>query len=189
MPTSLRIRGVLSAALLIVSWSASGQSRSTTRPLPEDLSTALRGSGCRVPSAPAAYGSDSSAVIAHVAYRASVRGKATADWIVLCERASRREVFVYATPLRGSSGPALTLPLTWYPDEPGCEGWIGVADSAWVRAALTHAFRVRLQLVLTAEERRLPLHVGILDGMCEGDGMRYWTGRRWITFPAHWDGP
>jgi hypothetical protein len=110
------------------------------------------------------------------------------DWLVICERASRRDVFIYATPLRSSSKPALRLPITWYPKDAGCEGWIEIADSAWVRAALARAFREHRRQPLTAAERRVPLHAGILDSMCEGAGMRYWTGRRWITLPSRWDG-
>lgn len=185
--TGHRVRGVLSSAVLFVSWPAAGQSPSSTPPLPADLVVALRAAGCRIPNAPSAYGPDSSAVIAHVAYHAAVRTPSSADWIVVCERASRRAVLVFPAPLRRSDGPALTLPISWSPKEPGCEGWIDVADSTWVRAALGHAVRDGRRQLLTAEERRSPLHAGILESMCEGGDLRYWTGRRWISLPAYGD--
>jgi hypothetical protein len=183
-------RRLLSLALICVAWEASAQPRSTTPQLPGDLTAALRRSGCRVPAAPTAFGRDTLAAIEHVAYRATVRTASVTDWVIVCERESRREIYIYASPVRPASQPLLRLPIAWDATGDGCEGWIGVADTTWVRAAFAHAIRQRRPVDLDSQEKQMPMHSGILDGMCEGDGalMRYWTGRRWVTLQSHWDG-
>jgi len=189
LPATARRAWLLSAVLLCAAGRIFAQSRPASRLIPDDLRTALRRSGCRVPDAPAVYGRDSVAAIAHVAYQANVRTATSNDWIVVCEHNSRRAVYIYASPARPSSKPLLRLPIAWDPTSDGCEGWIGVADSTWVRAALAHAARDRRPAILDAKEKRLPLHAGILGSLCEGNGalLHYWTGRRWVELPAHWD--
>jgi hypothetical protein len=95
--------------------------RTIAAALPGRLMTALQRAGCRVPEPPAELSSDSSAVVPHVAYRARIRSASALDWVVLCERAGRREV--------------------------------------------------------------------VVDSMCEGASLHYWTGRRWMKLPAYCDKP
>src|SRR5262245_593599 len=188
------MRGVAVCCLVVWAHGAasqeakSGKPRSHTIALPAALTAALTREGCRVPTPPKEYAADSTSVIPRVVYRASVRLVASTDWVVICERTSRRDVLVFSEPITTESQPALQLNIEWDPNDDGCEGWIEIADSAWVRLAIG---KERSQ---GNEERLAPseikaVHAGIIDSMCEGDGVRirYWTGRRWVSLPAYWD--
>jgi hypothetical protein len=114
----------------------------------------------------------------------------TKDWVVICERDSRRDVLVFAEPITMESQPALQVNIDWDPNDPGCEGWIVIADSQWVRLAIGKQRPDGNRERLEAAERA-SLHDGIVDSVCEGEDatIRYWTGRRWISLPAYWDEP
>lgn len=143
--------------------------------LPPELRTALARAGCGVPRFPPAVRGDTSAVIPFVAYRATVMKASRADWVVLCQHGRAREAVVYRTPVAPAAKPVARLPLTdWTPEDEGCEGWIGIADSSFVREVP----RVRRAL---AREHRVLVHQAIIDGICEDSKrMYYWTGRQWL---------
>ena len=153
--------------------------------------TALSRAGCHVPAPPREFGSDSTSAIPHVAYRTSVRTPAATDWVVVCERDARREVLVFAEPVASESQPVLHTDIYWDPNDDPCEGWIAIADSAWVRLAMRKPLSDGSRQQLEPDERTTPTHAGIIDSMCEGEDahIRYWTGRRWISLPAYWDEP
>jgi hypothetical protein len=186
----------LSSLLIACAKVAAAQAVPTANPranastLPPTLAAALARDGCRVPASPSELGSDSQSVIPHVAYRTSVRGSDATDWVVICEHDSRREVLVFAEPVAADSQPALRLDIEWDPNDEGCEGWITVADSAWVRLAIGKERSLSGHQPVAPSEIAA-LHAGIVDSMCEGEDahIRYWTGRRWIALPAYWDEP
>ena len=165
-------------------------SASRVAALPAALTAALTREGCRVPNPPEVYGPDSTSIIPHVAYRANVRLRESKDWVVICERVSRRDVLVFTDPITRESQPALQLNIEWDPNDDGCEGWIEIADGEWVGLAISKERSQGNQERLAPAEARA-LHAGIVDSMCEGDGVaiRYWTGRRWVSLPAYWDEP
>ena len=160
------------------------------RSLPTTLAAALARDGCRIPASPSELGPDSRSVIPHVAYRADVRSSDRADWVVICERDARRHVLVFAEPVASESQPVLQLDIDWDPNDEGCDGWITMADSAWVRLAIGKE-RSQSGHQPAVPSELAALHTGIVDSMCEGEDahIRYWTGRRWISLPAYWDEP
>jgi hypothetical protein len=157
--------------------------RAVVAHLPQTLRTALAKRNCRVP-APPPIGTDSTAAISFVAYRAQVTEMAAADWVVVCERDSTRRVLVYRTPVGASDSPVAKLSLSdWDPKNEGCEGWISIADSSWIKRIWRSATR---PFKLTAVEQSHQRHAGILDGVCDG-GSRfiwYWTGTRWVRLAS-----
>ena len=173
------------AALALLAAPAIAQSHTATLPAP--LVTALGQAGCRVPLAPSVYGPDTAAAIPNVAYRAAFLSAASEAWAIVCEVADRREILVYALPVTPASRPAIRLPIEWNPTEDGCEGWIALADRNHVRAALATR-RARIRPPLDRSEAAQPVHAGIIDSMCVGSSLRYWTGRRWIALQAYSDG-
>ena len=156
--------------------------------LPAPLRAALARAGCRVPEAPSALTPDSLAAISHVAYRAALLSTDTTAWAVVCERGDRRDVLLYEPPITASRRPTARLALEWSPSDEGCDGWIELADSALVRAALQKA-QARSPSTLDRMERGRPLHTGIIDSMCEGAALHYWSGRRWIKLASSWEAP
>ena len=168
----------------------SGAPSARTGVLPAPLRSALTREGCRVPTPPSDMEGDSTSVIPHVAYHANVRLPGSRDWVVVCERVTRRDVLVFSEPVTPESQPTLQLNIDWDPNEDGCEGWIAIADSQWVRLAIGKERSKSNQARLAPSETKA-MHAGILDNMCEGDGatIQYWTGRRWVSLPAYWDEP
>jgi hypothetical protein len=187
------ILGLLTLSALgvpAIAQTARGTARQAASTVPPALRAALKRDGCQVPSPPSeVYTRDSSAAISYVAYRAAVRSLQL-DWVILCERGGHREFRVYSDPVRRGSRPVLQRAVEWDPKAEGCEGWIRIADSAWVRDAFANQ-PANTAVSLSPHERAFPLHSAILDSLCEGDGahLRYWTGRRWITLRALWDVP
>lgn len=180
-------------AVLIVTCgqaAAAQTSQAGARPLPTGLAAALARDGCRIPASPSELGPDSRSVIPHVAYRADVRSAGATDWVVVCERDSRRQVLMFAEPVASESQPALQLDIDWDPNDESCDGWITMADSAWVRLAIGKE-RSQSGHQPAVPSELAALHTGIVDSMCEGEDahIRYWTGRRWIALPAYWDEP
>ena len=183
---------VLACVLLIgARGEAQTGSKSATRgpvELPGVLVAALHRAGCRVPAPPTQLGADSAAAIPHVAYRAAILSATSDDWAVICERSARREVWIFSRPITARSRPVARLSIAWDSADEGCEGWIAIADSTWVRSALAKWRLTRGHALTTAESSALP-HAGIIDDMCEGGSaaLTYWTGRRWVTLPAYWE--
>jgi hypothetical protein len=130
-------------------------------------------------------GEDSAAVIAHVAYRAPLLAPGKSAWAVLCAGDSAREVLVYAEPVHATSAPVARLRLRASSAEEGCENWIGLLDARGMRAVVAADKRRGRAARLRRAERARPLHAGLVDGLCEGEGsvVRYWTGARWATLP------
>ena len=158
--------------------------------LPGVLVGTLRRAGCRVPAPPTQLATDSTAAIPHVAYRAAILSATSDDWAVICERSARREVWIFSRPITAQSRPTARLSIAWDSADEGCEGWIAIADSTWVRSALAKWRLTRGHALTTPESSALP-HAGIIDDMC-GSGsaaLWYWTGRRWVTLPAYWEAP
>jgi len=151
--------------------------------LPPSIRTAVARSGCRFPAARYPGPADSLAAVTHLAYFAPVL-TSRPSWVVVCERAGRREALVFPVGATAQSRPVARLPLQWDPVEEGCDGWIAVTDSAAVRAALRRSGAPRLR----ASEMRRPLHFGIVPDQCEGGTRQwYWTGERWLRLETAWE--
>lgn len=140
--------------------------------LPGPLRLALARENCRIPAAPQPLGPDARAQIPHVAYQAALLTTSRQDWVVICQRTRAREALVYRVSPTGTPHRVARLPLSdWSPEDEGCEGWIGIADTAVVRAV------PRLK-------RLAPVREGVLDGRCEGATFYYWAGTQWSRIPV-----
>jgi hypothetical protein len=103
------------------------------------------------------------------------------DWVVVCQHDTTRLAYVYHSPVAATDAPVAKLKLSgWTPSDEGCEGWIMIAGSPWIRRLWKKAAAAR------AAKLTRTFHAGIRDGICDG-GVQfiwYWTGRRWIRLPG-----
>jgi hypothetical protein len=156
--------------------------------VPEAIRDTLKARGCRVLQS-RGQSSDN-------ALHGALFGTGGDDWVFLCATRSADAVILVfpgvggtPTDLPNIGGAIPDVDALPEPDNAGriygCAPRTGLVPAEMMKL-LVHTGRLVTEVgvdTLSASERRLTVHDGIVSSDCEGvSNVHYWTGRRWVRF-------